>query len=123
MFVACTAVPASGEESSARPGDEALSCDQIYDEGMSIVRKEQQQRDATRSRMETQAKESAALGTAAMTVGQVDPTHASAIAADAAVKREIRSGAELGSQAGAAKPDARKERLRTLWTQKHCTKN
>ena len=123
MLVACVSVIAAAEDSAARPGDEALSCDQIYAEGLAIVQKEQQQRDATRSKMEAQAKGTAALLGAAMTVGQLDPTHATAVAAQGAAESTVKNQVDVAAQAGAAKPDARKERLRTLWTQKHCVKN
>ena len=123
MFVACVSVTAAAEDPAARPGDEALSCDQIYAEGMAIVQKEQQQRDATRSKLETQTKGTAALVGAAMTVGQLDPTHATAVAAQASAEGTMRSQIDVAAQAGATKPDARKEHLRTLWTQKHCVKN
>jgi hypothetical protein len=114
---------AAAQEEGSRPGDESLSCDAIYAQGMAIVQVEQQQRDATRSKMEAQVKGTAALVGAAMTVGQLDPTHATGIAAQAAAEGTMKSQIDLGAQAGAVKPDARKERLRTLWTQKHCTKN
>jgi len=123
MLVTCISVAVAGEDPAARPGDEALSCDQIYAEGMTIVQKEQQQRDATRSRMQTQANGTAALLVAASTVGQLDPTHATAIAAQVAAEGMVKNQVDVAAQAGAAKPDARKERLRTLWTQKHCVKN
>ena len=123
MLMVCTSVAADADGSGARPGDETLSCDQIYAEGMAIVKTEQEQRDAMRSRMGTQAKGTAALIVAASTVGQVDPTHATGVAAKAAVQAEVKSQTELGTQAGKARPDVRKEHLRALWAQKHCTKN
>jgi len=123
MLLACVSVAVAGDDPAARPGDEALSCDQIYAEGMTIVQKEQQQRDATRSKMEAQTKGTAALLGAAMTVGQLDPTHATAVAAQASAESTMKNQIDVAAQAGAAKPDARKERLRTLWTQKHCVKN
>ena len=114
---------AAARDDGSRPGDESLSCDEIYAQGLAIVGKEQQQRDATRSKMEAQTKGTAALVGAAMTVGQLDPTHATGIAAQAAMEGTMQSQVDLAAQAGAVKPDVRKERLRALWTQKHCVKN
>jgi len=117
--------PAAGaaDEPDVKADDESLSCDAIYAEGLKIVQSEQQQRDAVRNRMDAEAKGTAALVATAMTVGQADPTHATGIAAKAALEGMVKSQVDLGTQASAARPDARKERLRTLWTQKHCTKN
>lgn len=119
MLVSCISVAAAGQDSAARPGDEALSCDQIYAEGMVIVQKEQQQREATQSRMAAQTKGTAALVGAAV----LAPSPATGVAAQAAAESTMKSQIDIGAQAGAAKPDARKEHLRTLWTQKHCVKN
>lgn len=110
---------AAARDDGSRPGDEALSCDEIYAQGMAIVQVEQRQRDATRSKMEAQTKGTAALIGAAVLV----PTPATGLAAQAAAESTMKSQADIGAQAAAAKPDARKERLRILWAQKHCVKN
>ncbi|MBS0584599.1 MAG: hypothetical protein JSS42_16030 [Proteobacteria bacterium] len=110
---------AAARDDGSRQGDESLSCDEIYAQGMAISQKEQQQRDAANGKMGAQTKATAALIGAAIIV----PTPATGMAAQAAAESTMKSQVDLGAQAGAARPDARKERLRALWTQKHCVKN
>ncbi len=107
------------DEPGALAGDEKLSCDEIYAQGMAIVQVEQQQREDTNRKIGAQTKATAALVGAAILV----PTPATGIAAQTSAEGTIKNQIDLGVQAGAVKPDARKEHLRMLWTQKHCTKN
>jgi len=48
--------PDAADEPGVKAGDESLSCDAIYAEGLKIVQSEQQQRDAVRNRMDAEAK-------------------------------------------------------------------
>ena len=98
----------------AKPGDEALSCQQIYAEGMAETQREQDARNQKTEAMKAQQKAFlGTLGTAMATGGLVG---------GAAVQK---SGEDMLSSQGriadtANQPNPRKDRLRQLWTEKHC---
>ena len=98
----------------AKPGDEALSCDQIYADGMAETQREQDARNQKTEAMKRQQKSLIGqLGVALATGGLVGG------------KAVQKSGEDMIASQGritetANQPNARKDRLRQLWTEKHC---
>jgi hypothetical protein len=98
----------------ARPGDEALSCAQIYAQGQAESQREQEQRNEKAHAMKRQQQGfTALLGTAIATGGLVGGNAAQKSGEDLA-----NSQFKLADTAN--QPNPRKERLRQLWTQKRC---
>jgi hypothetical protein len=110
---------AAANASGALPGDDALTCEQIYAQGMAETQRAQHERskDMERRRMETGGMMALAIG--ASTVGQLDPSHASAIAANQAAQGM--ADKTIGELKGPP-PNPRMDHLRQLWAQKHCVK-
>jgi hypothetical protein len=101
--------------SGARPGDDALTCDEIYAQGMAESQREQQEREKTRQQMKAQQMGTAALLASAMaTGGATAPLAQKAAEADA-----DRTIAMLGTPQQA---NARLQRLKQLWAQKQCVR-
>jgi hypothetical protein len=101
----------------AQPGDDALSCDQIYAQGMTIVKREQEERDKkNQQRKAEQAGLVGLIGAATAAGGMGGTGQAANAAGQGMADRQI---AELGN---APTPNLRKERLRQLWTQKQCVR-
>jgi hypothetical protein len=113
------AADATANASGALPGDDALTCDQIYAQGMAETQRAQQERnkDMERRRMETGGMMALAIG--ASTVGGFDPSHASAIAANQAAQGM--ADKTIGELKGPP-ANPRMDHLRQLWAQKHCVK-
>lgn len=98
-----------------KPGDDALTCDEIYAQGMAESQREQQEREQTRQQMKAQQMGTAALIASAMaTGGATGPLAQKAAEADA-----DRTMAMLGTP---PQPNPRMERLKQLWAQKQCVK-
>jgi hypothetical protein len=100
---------------AARPGDDALTCDQIYAEATAQSQRDQAEREKRNDERRRQSQATAALGTTAMLAGGVGGT---AQAAQKAAEAQATS-----AMADAAAPPARNprmEHLKQLWTQKHC---
>lgn len=100
---------------ASRPGDDALTCDQIYAEATAQSRHDQAEREKRNEERRRQSQATAALGTAAMLAGGLGGT---AQAAQRAAEAQATS-----TMADAAAPPARNprmEHLKQLWTQKHC---
>ena len=101
----------------ALPGDDALTCDQVYAQGMAESQKEQQQRERSNQERKAQTQGTAALITGAMLSGGLGGT---GIAAQKSAEGLVdRSMADLQAPPRA---NPRLERLKELWTQKHCVK-
>jgi len=98
-----------------QPGDDALTCDEIYAKGMAESQREQQEREKKRQEMKAQQMGTAALLASAMaTGGATAPLAQKAAEADA-----DRTMAMLGTPQQA---NPRLERLKQLWAQKQCVK-
>jgi hypothetical protein len=101
------------------PGDEALSCEQIYEQGMAESQREQQERDRKNDERKAQAQGMKGLIIAATAAQATPAAKAAGIAANTAAQNMAdKTVAELGD---VPPTNARKERLRQLWTQKQCT--
>ena len=99
----------------AQPGDAELTCQQIYDQGMAESQRDQQARDEKAQALRQQEKSLiGAIGAATATGNPVAGKAANAQALGLA--ESTNRLADTPNQ-----PNARKERLRQLWTQKKCT--
>jgi hypothetical protein len=116
LAVACwSATTRADEIPGAKPGDEALSCEQIYAQGMAESQREQRARDEKAQALKLQEKGLIGAIGAAMATG--NPVAGKAANAQALGLAESTNRlADTPNQ-----PNARKERLRQLWTQKRCT--
>jgi hypothetical protein len=101
----------------ARPGDDALTCEQIYAQGAAEAQREQDERAKKNAERKAELTATATLLTGATLVGGMGGTgQAAQKAAEAQAAGTV---AELGA---APQPNPRKDHLRQLWTQKHCVK-
>lgn len=98
----------------ALPGDEALSCDQIYAAGMAESQRDQQARAEKAQALKQKQQGLMGLAGVAMATGGLVGGHAAQAAADDVAK----SQGQLADPA--SPPNARKERLRELWADRHC---
>jgi hypothetical protein len=109
-----SASAAAQDVAGARPGDEALTCEQIYAQGQAESQHEQELRNQkTQALRQQQQGFTALLGTAIATGGLVGGT-----AVDKAGAEMLAAPGQMVQSQG--QPNLRKERLRQLWTQKHC---
>jgi hypothetical protein len=109
---ACAALGADAP-SGAMPGDDALTCDQIYAQGMAETRRMQQEREQKAAQMRQQSNTTAALGTSALLTGG-----ATALAAQAAAENQANQ--TIGMLGSAPPPNPRMEHLKKLFAEKHC---
>jgi hypothetical protein len=111
----CGASARGAEIPGALPGDDALTCDQIYAQGMAESQKDQQAQEKKRQEMKAQSQTNAALITAAAMTGGMGGTGLAAQkSAEASADRMM---AEL---AAPPKTNPRLDRLKELFAQKHC---
>jgi len=102
----------------SKPGDDALTCEQIYAQGAAESQREQQEHAAKTEELKRQTNGTRALVIcAALTGGMGGTAQAAQKAAEGQAATQM---AMLTPQPTA--PNPRKERLLQLWTQKHCTK-
>jgi len=107
---------AAGSSSGARPGDDALSCEQIHAQGMAEAQHDQQERSQRGAAMRAQQMATMGLGTTALLSGGLGGTaQAAQKAAEASADGSV---AMLGTSPQA---NPRLERLKELSAQKHCT--
>ena len=99
----------------AKPGDDKLTCDQIYAEGSAISQQEQAEREKRNDERRGQASTTKALVTAAALSGGMGGT-----AQAAQMAAEKQAGSTMVAAATPPPSNARKEHLRQLWTQKRC---
>ncbi len=102
--------------SGSLPGDEALTCDQIYAQGMAESRRDQEERSKRNDQMRNESKATAAMMTGAMMAGGLGGTgQAAQAAAQGQADRQM-------AMLGAPQSNPRMEHLKQLWSQKHCVK-
>jgi hypothetical protein len=99
--------------SGALPGDDALTCDQIYAQGMAETRRGQdaRQQDIAARRAQSQAN-------AALVTGAVMSGGAGGLAAQTAIEAQAMDSLAMGAKPQA--PNARMDHLKTLWAQRQC---
>lgn len=115
--VTIAAGPAAGaqDNSGAMPGDDALSCEQIFAQGMAESKRDQQARQQQIDQMRAQGAGTAALVTGAMLAGGLGGTGQAAQAAvEAGADRQM---AMLGAP---PQQNPRMQHLRQLYAQKQC---
>jgi hypothetical protein len=101
---------------AAKPGDEALTCEQIYAQVDAEVQRAQQERDKKAEELRNQGRLTRTLGTAALLTGGMGGTgQAAQMAAEAQADKTMALSA-------APPPNPRTEHLKQLWAQKHCVK-
>jgi hypothetical protein len=111
------AANATASASGAMPGDEALTCEQIYAQGMAESQRDQQARNQRNEQMKRQTMGTAALVTGAMMTGGLGGTGPAAqMAAEAQADRQM---AMLGAP---PQSNPRLDHLKQLWAQKRCVK-
>lgn len=116
-IAAGTAPEPAPSTSGALPGDDALTCEQIYAQGMAESQRDQQARNQRNEQMKRQSMGTAALMTGAMMTGGLGGTgQAAQMAAEAQTDKQM---AELSTP---PKTNPRLDHLKQLWAQKHCVK-
>jgi len=99
----------------ANPGDEALTCDEIYAQGMAESQRDRQEREKKRQQMKAEQ-----MGTAALVASAVATGGATApIAQKAAEADADRTMAMLGTP---PQTNPRLDRLKQLYAQKQCVR-
>ena len=101
----------------SKPGDDALTCEQIYAQGAAESQREQQERNAKTEELKRQGTATRTLVIGAMLTGGMGGTGQAA--QKAGETQAATQMAMLTPQPPA--PNPRKERLRQLWTQKNCS--
>jgi hypothetical protein len=101
----------------AKPGDDALTCEQIYAQGAAESQREQEERNRKNDERRGELRATAALVTGALLTGGLSGTGP---AAQKAAETQADKTMALAGTAPQSNP--RKEYLRQLWTQKHCVK-
>ena len=117
IAVAWTAAVALAAEApdvpGARPGDDALTCDQIYAQGMAESQHDQQEREQKRQQMKAEQMGTAALITSAIATG-------GATAPIAQKAAEANADKTMAMFAAPQQVNPRLARLKLLWAQKQC---
>ncbi|HEY2560023.1 MAG TPA: hypothetical protein VGI48_09985 [Caldimonas sp.] len=101
---------------AARPGDEALTCEQIFAQGSAEKQREQEERARKVEELKAQQRTSKALLTTAVLTGGLGGSAQAA-------QHSVDAGMDKQTAMSAPPPaNPRMERLRQLWEQKHCVK-
>ncbi|MGZ5238807.1 MAG: hypothetical protein ACXWCN_01700 [Caldimonas sp.] len=101
---------------AAMPGDDALTCEQLYAQGSAEAQRDQQERARKNEEMRNQRRATAALVTGAVLTGGMGGT---AQAAQKAV--EAQTDKQM-SELSVPQSNPRMEHLKRLWAQKHCVR-
>jgi len=113
--IAAGPAPRAPDGSGAMPGDDALTCEQIYAQGMAESQRSQQEINQRNEQLRAQGAATGALVTGAMLAGGLGGTGQ---AAQAAVEAQAdRQMAMLGAP---PQPNLRMQRLKQLYAQKQC---
>jgi hypothetical protein len=116
-IAAGTAASPPTNASGALPGDDALTCDQIYAQGMAETQRDQQERSQRNAQLTTQSRATAAMMTGAMMTGGLGGTgQAAQMAAEGQADRQM---AMLGAPPHS---NPRMDHLKQLYAQKHCVR-
>jgi hypothetical protein len=112
--IAAAPAPGAADASGAMPGDDALTCEQLYAQGMAESRREQQERAQRIEQMRAQNAGTAAVVTGAMLAGGLGGTGQAAQAAvEAGADRQM-------AMLTPPPPNLRMQHLKQLYAQKHC---
>ena len=102
--------------SGALPGDDALTCDQIYAQGMAESQRDQQARNSRNEQMRSERNAAAAMMTGAMLTGGLGGN------GQMAQRAAENQADQTMSLLGTSQTNPRMDHLKQLWTQKHCVK-
>lgn len=98
------------------PGDDALTCEQIYAQGMAETQRDQQERAQRNEQLRSQRAATGALMTGAMLTGGLGGTgQAAQVAAESQADKQM-------AMLSAPQSNPRMDHLKEMWTQKHCVK-
>ena len=97
----------------ARPGDDVLTCDEIYAQGRAESQRDQQEREQKQQRMKAEQ-----MGTAALVTSAIATGGASAPIAQKAA--EANADKMMAMLAAPQQVNPRLARLKQLWAQKQC---
>ena len=115
-IAAGTADNAPANASGVMPGDDALTCDQIYAQGMAQTQRDQQERSQRNEQMRAQSRATAAMMTGAMMAGGLGGTgQAAQMAAEGQADRQM-------ALLSAPQSNPRMDHLKQLWAEKHCVR-
>ncbi|HEY1436968.1 MAG TPA: hypothetical protein VGG82_05635 [Casimicrobiaceae bacterium] len=115
-IAAGTAANTAANGSGVMPGDDALTCEQIYAQGMAETQRDQQERSQRNERMKQQNVGTAALVPGAMMTGGLGGTgQAAQMAAETQADRQV-------ALLSAPQSNSRMDHLKQLWAQKHCVR-
>jgi len=98
-------------------GDDTLTCDQIYAQGMAESQKDQQARNQRNEQMKRQSMGTAALATGAVMAGGLRGT-----AQAAQAPAESQADRQMAMLAAPPQSNPRLDHLKQLWVQKHCVR-
>ena len=116
-IAAGTAANTAANASDVTPGDEAMTCEQIYAAGTAETQRDQEERSQKKEQMRAQGSAFKGLAMGAMAVGGLFGTgQAVQAAAEAGADRQ------MAMMANTPQSNPRMEHLKQLWAQKHCAK-
>jgi len=116
LAAALGAVRAQAVDAQAsRPGDDALTCDQLYAEATAQSQRDQVEREKRNDERRHQAQATGAVVAGAMLAGGMGGT---GVVAQKTVEANVSS--TLAEAAAPPQRNPRMEHLKQLWTQKHC---
>jgi hypothetical protein len=99
----------------ATPGDQALTCEQIYAQVDAAVRRARQEREQKAEEMRNGSRATKATLTTAFLAGGLGGT-------GQAAQRAAESRADKTMALSPPPPDPRTDHLKQLWVQRHCVK-
>lgn len=106
----------AAEAPGAKPGDDALTCEQIYAQGTAESQRDQEERRKRIEQQKAQTGTTAALLTGTMMTGGLAGTGPAAqMAAEAQADRQM-------AMLSPPQTNPRMEHLKQLWAQKHCVR-
>jgi hypothetical protein len=112
--IAAPTANAAADSSGAMPGDDALTCEQIFQQGMAESQKDQQARSQRNAELKAQGQATGALVTGAMLTGGMGGTGQVAQAAvEAGADRQM-------TMLTPPPPNVRMQHLKQLYAQKRC---
>jgi hypothetical protein len=115
-IAAGTQAGAAANPPGAMPGDEAMSCEQIYAAGMAEAQRDQQERSEKRQQMKAQGEAFKGMLIGATAVGGLFGT-------GQAVQATVEAGADRQmAMMSAPQSNPRMDRVKQLWAEKHCVK-
>ena len=111
----CGPIAQAADPPGSMPGDEALTCDQIYTQVNAEVQRAQQEREKKAEELRNQSRATKALLTTATLAGGLGGTGQAAQSA-------AEAQADKTMTLSAPPPAPRTEHLKQLWALKHCVK-